>query len=160
MQPTSAAHHQANTWRRVGVHPRKRQVRRRTAGVRATAFATKTTQSGQPFARAWHGYTGRDASTSWVLRWLASVASISASQPELLAEGEPDFLFPRVDMQCHILQCLAPASYARTLLCVRWAAQAAVICNRPALPRRVSRTDFARHEKHRVGKRGAIALGT
>ena len=103
------------------------------AGMHATAYATKTTKSGQPFACAWHGYTGRDANSSWVLRWLASVASISTAHPDLLAEGEPDFLFPHADMQCHTLACLAPASYARTLLCLRWASQAPLLCQHSKL---------------------------
>ena len=104
-----------------------------TSGMRATAVATKTTKSRQPFACAWHGYTGRDVSSSWVLHWLASIAHLSTAQPELLAEGEPDFLFPHADMQCHSLPGLAPASYARTLLCVRWASQSADICGHSRL---------------------------
>ncbi|CAE7450655.1 unnamed protein product [Symbiodinium pilosum] len=36
-------------------------------------------------------------------------------------------------MQCHALPYIAPASYARTLLCVRWASQSADICGPAAL---------------------------
>ena len=76
------------------------------SGMHATAFATKTTKSGQPFACTWHGYTGRNASSSWVLHWLASIASISTTQPELLAEGEPQTFCSRVQT------CSATLSHA------------------------------------------------
>ena len=36
-------------------------------------------------------------------------------------------------MQCHALPCIAPASYARTLLCIRWASQSVDICGQAAL---------------------------
>ena len=95
-----------------------------TQGLRAVAYAAKTTKRGQSFACAWHGISGRDSSSSWLLRWLASLAQLPRTLFQ--AEGcthEPDFLFPHVDMQCLSVSFLAPASYARTLLCLRWAAQ-------------------------------------
>ena len=102
-----------------------------TQGLHAVAHATKTTKSGQPFACAWHGYTGRSACTSWLLHWLACVSSLPAFQQD--SSSQPVFLFPHADMQCHALPCLAPASYARTLLCVRWASQSSDICGPAAL---------------------------
>ena len=102
-----------------------------TQGLHAVAYATKTTKAGQPFACTWHGYTGRSASTSWLLRWLACISSLPAFQQD--ASNQPDFLFPHADMQCHALPCIAPASYARTLLCIRWASQSADICGQAAL---------------------------
>ena len=102
-----------------------------TQGLHAVAYATKTTKAGQPFACTWHGYTGRSASTSWLLQWLACIASLPASQQD--NSSQPDFLFPHADMQCHALPCVAPASYARTLLCIRWAAQSSDICGPAAL---------------------------
>ena len=59
-------------------------------------------------------------------------------------------------MQCHSLPCLAPASYARTLLCLRWASQSACICISPD----ESRFDPAQYEKHRACKRRAAAPST
>ena len=93
-------------------------------GLRAVAYATKTTKRGQPFACTWHGISGRDASSSWLLHWLAALAQLPRSL--FASEGrthEPDFLFPHVDMQSLSVPFLAPASYARTLLGLRWAAQ-------------------------------------
>ena len=43
--------------------------------------ASKTTQKGQPFACAWHGLTGRNAETSWVLQWLSELAKFIAPRP-------------------------------------------------------------------------------
>ena len=40
-------------------------------GLHAAAYATKTTKAGQPFACTWHGLSGRNAQTSWLLQWLA-----------------------------------------------------------------------------------------
>ena len=102
-----------------------------TQGLHAVAYATKTTKAGQPFACTWHGYTGRSAGTSWLLQWLACVSSLPAFQQD--ASNQPDFLFPHADMQCHTLPYIAPASYARTLLCIRWASQSADICGPAAL---------------------------
>ena len=86
-------------------------------GLHAAAYATKTTKAGQPFFCTWHGISGRNACTSWLLHWLAALASI----PKDIFESdngtaEPDFLFPHIDMQCLAVAFLAPASYARTLL--------------------------------------------
>ena len=53
-----------------------------TQGLHAVAYATKTTKAGQPFACAWHGYTGRSAGTSWLLQWLACVSSLPAFQQD------------------------------------------------------------------------------
>ena len=102
-----------------------------TQGLHAVAYASKTTKAGQPFACTWHGYTGRSADTSWLLQWLACISSLPAFQQD--ASNQPDFLFPRADMQCHALPYIAPASYARTLLCIRWASQSADICGPAAL---------------------------
>ena len=102
-----------------------------TQGLHAVAYATKTTKAGQPFACTWHGNTGRSAITSWLLQWLACIASLPASQQD--NSSQPDFLFPHADMQCHALPCVAPASFARTLLCIRWAAQSSDICGPAAL---------------------------
>ena len=71
-------------------------------GLRATAYATKTTKAGQRFfCCAWHGISGRNAQSSGLLHWLAALASI----PKALFDAdngtvEPDFLFPCIDMQC------------------------------------------------------------
>ena len=46
---------------------------------------------------------------------------------------EPDYLFPHLDMQCLSVEYLAPASYARTLLCLRWAAQSSTLSGSSAL---------------------------
>ena len=97
-----------------------------TQGLHAVAYATKTTKAGQPFACTWHGYTGRSAGTSWLLQWLACISSLPAFQQD--SSSQPDFLFPHADMQCHALPYIAPASYARTLLCIRWASQSSDIC--------------------------------
>ena len=102
-----------------------------TQGLHAVAHATKTTKAGQPFACTWHGYTGRCAGTSWLLQWLACISSLPAFQQD--GSSQPDFLFPRADMQCHALPYFAPASYARTLLCIHWASQSSDICGPAAL---------------------------
>ena len=105
-----------------------------TQGLRATAYATKTTKAGQPFFCAWHGLSGRDASTSWLLHWLAALASIPKAVFEVHADTvEPDYLFPHLDMHCISVEYLAPASYARTLLCLRWAAQSNMLSGSAAL---------------------------
>ena len=97
-------------------------------GLHAVAYATKTTKRGQPFACTWHGISGRDTGSSWLLHWLAALAQLPRNL--FAAEErthEPDFLFPHIDMQSLSVPFLAPASYARTLLCIRWAAQDAGI---------------------------------
>ena len=60
-----------------------------TQGLRATAYATKTTKAGQPFFCAWHGLSGRDSSTSWLLHWLAALSSIPKAVFEVHADGLP-----------------------------------------------------------------------
>ena len=93
-------------------------------GLHAVAYATKTTKRGQPFACTWHGISGRDPDSSWLLHWLSALAQLPRKLFE--TEGcthEPDFLFPHLDMQSLAVSFLAPASYARALLCLRWAAQ-------------------------------------
>ena len=45
-----------------------------TQGLHAVAYATKTTKRGQPFACTWHGISGRDMHSSWLLHWLAALA--------------------------------------------------------------------------------------
>ena len=42
-----------------------------TQGLHGTCAATKTTRRRQPFAVTWHGISGRDAQSSWLLHWLA-----------------------------------------------------------------------------------------
>ena len=49
-----------------------------TAGLHGVCTATKTTRSGQPFACTWHGITGRDVASSWVLNWLAQLSALQA----------------------------------------------------------------------------------
>ena len=105
-----------------------------TQGLRAAAYATKTTKAGQPFFCTWHGLSGRDASTSWLLRWLAALASIPKTIFEVHADTvEPDYLFRHLDMRCSSVEYLAPASYARTLLCLRWAAQSSMLSGSASL---------------------------
>ncbi|CAE7381066.1 unnamed protein product [Symbiodinium pilosum] len=105
-----------------------------TQGLHATAYATKTTKAGQPFFCAWHGLSGRDASTSWLLHWLAALASIPKAIFEVHADTvEPDYLFPHLDMHCISVEYLAPASYTRTLLCLRWAAQSSMLSGSASL---------------------------
>ena len=105
-----------------------------TQGLHATAYATKTTKAGQPFFCTWHGLSGRDASTSWLLHWLAALASIPKAVFEVHADTvEPDYLFPHLDTHCISVEYLAPASYARTLLCLRWAAQSNMLSGSAAL---------------------------
>ena len=97
-------------------------------GMHATAYATKTTKAGQPFACTWHGLTGRDTQSSWLLHWLAALAAIPRAVFAVHEDTvEPDYLFPRLNMNCLEVDYLAPASYARTLLCLRWAAQSSTV---------------------------------
>ena len=59
-----------------------------THDLHAIAYATKTTRRGQPFACAWHGLSGRDPSSSWVLQWLKALAvRAGLRQPELLVSA-------------------------------------------------------------------------
>ena len=86
-----------------------------SAGLHGTCTATKTTKQGQPFACTWHGITGREYSSSWLLHWLAELAHLSEPHSACKApEAEPDFLFLNCSLsQLQILD-IAPASYART----------------------------------------------
>ena len=103
-------------------------------GLRATAYATKTTKAGQPFACTWHGLSGRDARASWLLQWLAALSCTPKTRFEVQDDTvEPDFLFPHLDLQCLSVEYLAPASYARALLCLRWAAQSRMLSGPSAL---------------------------
>ena len=71
-----------------------------SAGLHGTCAATKTTKQGQPFACTWHGITGREYSSSWLLHWLreltlrsmkttmlAAAAQLALPQEDRLAQG-------------------------------------------------------------------------
>jgi len=89
-------------------------------GLHGTAYATKTTKFGQPFACTWHGISGRDSDSSWVLKWLASIAAVAEQAP--LA---PDFVFFHADLGKDTHPQTFPCSYAQALLCLRYLAQQA-----------------------------------
>ena len=105
----------------------------RTA-LNGTCYRTKTSTHGQPFACRWHGITGRDYRSSWVLQWLGRLAK-HCKEANLTLQGraEPDFVF----INCNPLQPLptelAPASYARTLMHLRWASQSTLVLISQAL---------------------------
>ena len=85
-----------------------------TAGLHGICTATKTTRHGQPFACTWHGITGREFSSSWLLHWLAELASLSEPHSQCKAPAaEPDFLF----LNCSL----------------RWAMQSTAIMGQEAL---------------------------
>ena len=82
-----------------------------THGLHAIAYATKTTRRGQPFACTWHGLSGRDSSSSWVLQWLEALAAVSSQACE-----SPDFLFLHSALHSDDIEELAPASYSQSLV--------------------------------------------
>ncbi|CAE7281083.1 unnamed protein product, partial [Symbiodinium microadriaticum] len=88
-------------------------------GLHGTAYATKATKCGQPFACTWHGITGRCVQSSWLLQWLCLV------EVGTEADLEPDFLFFHADLDSHKHPQVFPCSYAHALLCLRFMAQKA-----------------------------------
>ena len=101
-------------------------------GLHATCRETKTTRAGQPFACAWHDISGRDASSSWRLAWLAAL-STACKDPQLNGHGSPDLHFTQCTLAQANLAQLAPACYACTLLRLRWAAQSSACSGSAAL---------------------------
>ncbi|CAE7837566.1 unnamed protein product, partial [Symbiodinium necroappetens] len=89
-------------------------------GLHGTAYATKTTKCGQPFACTWHGITGRCTQSSWLLQWLSCLVEVGTE-----ADLEPDFLFFHADLDSHKHPQVFPCSYAHALLCLRFMAQKA-----------------------------------
>ena len=87
-------------------------------GLHGTAYATKTTKCGQPFACTWHGITGRCVQSSWLLQWLSCLVEVGTS-----ADLEPDFIFFHADLDSHQQPHVFPCSYAHALLCLRFLAQ-------------------------------------
>ena len=122
-------------------------------GLRATAYASKTTKAGQPFFCTWHGLSGRGASTSWLLRWLAALASIPKAVFEVHADTvEPDYLFPHLDMRCMHLRGVpgsltAPEASLLTLRSMKSTALAS------AAQLRLSRDDRLSQGHHRDSAR-------
>ena len=93
---------------------------------------TKTAKQGQPFAVTLRGISGRDPPSSWVLHWLGHLARyIRAAKLEPTAR--PDFAFINCRLAEHSVAEAAPASYARTLLHLRWAAQNTALLGSHAL---------------------------
>ena len=104
------------------------------AALHGTCYRTKTPVAGQPFAVRWHGVAGRDYSASWVLNWLGRLAGqYTAPRTGPLARAQPDFMFINCNPQMPLPVELAPASYSRTLLHMRWATQSAAILGSHAL---------------------------
>ena len=89
-------------------------------GLHGTAYATKTTKCGQPFACTWHGLAGRDVQSSWLLQWLACLVDIGEH-----ASIAPDFLFFHCDLESQQFPHTFPSSYSQALLCLRYMAQQA-----------------------------------
>ncbi|CAE7837445.1 unnamed protein product, partial [Symbiodinium necroappetens] len=89
-------------------------------GLHGTAYATKTTKCGQPFACTWHGITGRCMQSSWLLQWLSCLVEVGTE-----ADLEPDFLFFHADPDSHKHPQVFPCSYAHALLCLRFMGQKA-----------------------------------
>ena len=92
--------------------------------LHGSCYRTKASSTGQLFACLWHGIAGRDHDTPWVLHWLGRMAAqyrMPRSGP--MARARPDFMFINCNPQLLLPAELAPASYARTLLHLRWAAQ-------------------------------------
>ena len=87
-------------------------------GLHGTAYATKTTKCGQPFACTWHGITGRCVQSSWLLQWLSCLVEVGTS-----ADLEPDFIFFHADLDSHQQPHVFPCSYTHALLCLRFLAQ-------------------------------------
>ena len=60
--------------------------------LHGTCDQTKTTKQGQPFAVTLHGVSGRNPSSSWVLRWLGHLARYIRTA-KLAPTARPDFAF-------------------------------------------------------------------
>ena len=84
-------------------------------GLHGTAYATKTTKCGQPFACTWHGITGRCTQSSWLLQWLSCLVEVG-----MQATLEPDFMFFHADLGSHKHPQTFPCSYSHALLCLRF----------------------------------------
>eukprot|EP00439_Symbiodinium_sp_Y106_P036072 s6047_g4.t1 len=97
-------------------------------GLHGTAYATKTTTCGQPFACTWHGLAGRGVQSSWLLHWLACLVQIGEH-----ASIAPDFLFFHCDLESQQLPHTFPSSYSQALLCLRYMAQQAGLTAEEAL---------------------------
>ncbi|CAE7709675.1 unnamed protein product, partial [Symbiodinium necroappetens] len=116
--------------RRPALHACKPSLRRCTknrmdytatkCALHGTAYATKTTKCGQPFACTWHGITGRCIQSSWLLQWLSCLVEVGTE-----ADLEPDFLFFHADLDSRKHPQVFPCSYAHALLCLRFMAQKA-----------------------------------
>ena len=100
--------------------------------LRGTCDQTKTTKQGQPFAVTLHGISGRNASSSWVLHWLGHLARYIRAA-KLASTARPDFAFINCHLAEHSIAEAAPASYARTLLHLRWVAQNTALLGSHAL---------------------------
>ena len=105
-----------------------------TQGLRSACAATKTTRRGQLFAVTWHGVSGRDTQSSWLLHWLAELAELTTPQSRCRQpEAAPDFLFLNCTLSSPRILNIAPASYATALLHLRWSAQSTAIMGTEAL---------------------------
>ena len=87
-----------------------------TQGMHAVAYAAKTTKRGQPFACTWHGISGRDMHSSWLLHWLAALAQL----PQALPRSPPrqrmysrNDTFASLRVQRHVSSQVAQRSMAR-----------------------------------------------
>ena len=120
-----------------------------TQGLHGTAYATKTTKRGQPFACTWHGLAGRDVQSSWLLQWLACLVEIGEH-----ASIAPDFLFFHCDLESQQFPHTFPSSYilASTAVPALHGTASRAHCRRNHLPH------TAQHEKHPAGSRGTAAF--
>ena len=100
--------------------------------LHGTCDQTKTTKQGQPFAVTLHGISGRNTSSSWVLHWLGHLARYIRTA-KLAPTARPDFAFINCHLAEHSIADAAPASYARTLLHLRWVAQNTALLGSHAL---------------------------
>ena len=119
-------------------------------GLHGTAYATKTTKCGQPFACTWHGITGRCTQSSWLLQWLSCLVEVG-----MQATLEPDFMFFHADLGSHKHPQTFPCSYSHALLCLRF--------EYPSTARRshccgIVSTDTAQHEVYHAGSSCANPL--
>ena len=100
--------------------------------LHGTCDQTKTTKQGQPFAVTLHGISGRNPPSSWVLHWLGHLARYIRTA-KLEPTARPDFAFINCHLAEHSIAEAAPASYARTVLHLRWAAQNTALLGSHAL---------------------------
>ena len=105
-----------------------------STALRGTCDRAKTTKRGQPFAVTLRGISGRDTASCWVLHWLGHLArhmhSMRRQDP---GARRPDFAFINRRLAEQTITGTAPASYSRTLLHLRWAAQCTAILGSHAL---------------------------